>query len=191
MENFNEMVKLLGLTDQIQWDFALYWLFFINVILLMVQPEGSAFATMLGIAVLVSAVIDKTFAFGYMLDPGAYTPQKYHEEVFIGTYLVRVAMFVGPLTVAGSTKDPKVRGLAIIAGISGGVYMFARWFFQQYKSDVKGRISYLDIQFALQDVGLLLLLGRVWLRHHFTVNRNIPVTVLGNVASDDVEIKIA
>lgn len=191
MENFNEMLDLLGLTDQIQWDLALYWIFFINVILLMVQPEGSAFATLLCIVVLVSAVIDKTLAFGYMLDPGAYTPQKYHEEVFIGTYLIRVAMFVGPLTIAGSTKNSKVRGLAILAGISGGAYMFARWFFQQYKSDVKGRISYLDIQFALQDVGLLLLLGRVWLRYHFTVNRDIPVTVSGNIASDDIEIKIA
>ncbi|HMM73846.1 MAG TPA: hypothetical protein PKC22_16750, partial [Rhodocyclaceae bacterium] len=60
-----------------------------------------------------------------------YTREQCHEQIFIGTYLIRAAIFAAPLSVAGMTKNPGSRLWGIVAGILGGVYMFARWFMEQ------------------------------------------------------------
>ena len=183
MEELREMVNALGPSDKIHWDLALYWIFIINIVVMMMQPEGSAFTTLLGILVLVSAVIDKTYGFGYMFDPGPYSPKQCHEEVFIGTYLIRVAMFVAPLAIAGSTTNPKSRGVAVLAGISGGVYMFTRWYFDQ--RDIT------TTAITCSYIGFFMLAARVlWHERLFpvTVHRHIPVTVAGDLATHDIEV---
>ncbi|MBN1202678.1 MAG: hypothetical protein JXJ20_12570 [Anaerolineae bacterium] len=195
MEDVNEMVNALWLTDEIHWDLALYGLFLLNVILLLMQPEGSSFTTMLGGLVILSIMIDKTHAFGYMLDPGVYEPVRYHEEIFIGTYLIRVIMFVAPLSIAASTKNSKSRGIGVVAGVGGGAYMFIRWYMEQ--RDVSTQdvgLGYLDMQIAVQSIGMLLVLARIALRNRLylgAVHRDIPATVVVDIAPDDVEVQVA
>jgi hypothetical protein len=194
MDQFKEMINALWLTDEIHWDLALYGLFLLNLILLIMQTEGSALATGLLIIVLVSLIIDKTRAFGYMIefDMTRYTREQFHEQIFIGTYLIRVAMFAVPLSIAGMTKNEKSRGPAVVAGIAGGAYMFTRWFFEQ--RDVAGSdvgIGYIPAAMMMQHIGLLLMLVRITLRNSLrTVYRDVPVTVTGELAAHDVEIKL-
>jgi hypothetical protein len=192
MDQFKEMLNALWLTDEIHWDLALYGLFLLNLILLIMQTEGSALATFLLIVVLVSLIIDKTRAFGYMIefDMTRYTREQFHEQIFIGTYLIRVAMFAIPLSIAGMTKNSKSRGPAVVAGISGGAYMFTRWFFEQRETpgtDIG--VGYVPVVMMVQHIGLLLILARITLRNKLrNVYRDIPVTVAGDFAAHDVEI---
>jgi len=194
MGDYQEMIDLLWLTDQIHWDLALYWIFLINAVLLIMQPEGSAFATLILIVVLMAAVLDKVFAFGYLMevDLARYTRQECHEKVFIGTYLLRVAMFAGPLSIAGSTKDGKVRAVAIVSGVSGGAYSFTRWYFQQQDADYEDLMcSFLFGQFALQYAGVALVMARLVLRDKLrlgAVHRHIPVVIAREPAAHDVEV---
>jgi hypothetical protein len=188
METLKEMVNALGPTDQLQWDIALYMLFFFNIVLLMLLPDGSTLGTFLGIVVLSSVVIDKTYAFGYIVK--APDPKYCHAKIFIGTYLIRAAMFVAPLTIAGSTHEGKVRTMGIIAGAWGGVYMFGRWFFEQ--RDISStRITCMNTDVMIQSAGLFLLLARLALRDRLSlgmVHRNIPAAVLGDLPAHEVEV---
>jgi len=195
MADVKEMISALGLTDEIHWDIALYVLFFLNLILMSLQSGSSAFGALLSIVILVSIVLDKTRAFGYMLDPGPYGPTRCHEEIFLGTYLIRVAMFALPLTIAGMTKNGKARGLGILTGIAGGAYMFIRWYMEQRDVTTKDlTCAYLFTTFALQNVGVILVIARLYWRenlHLGTVYRDIPVTVTRDLAAHDVEVEIA
>ena len=191
MENLDKIIESLWLTDNIHWDLTLYWIALINLVVLMLQPDGAPImGTMLSIGAIMCAVIDKTYAFGYMFDPGRYTAETYHAKIFIGTYLIRAIMFVGPLAVAGSTEEGKVRGAAILAGISGAIYMFMRWFMDQ--RDVKtDQITMLDFEILPQVAGMALILAQITLRNRFLpgrVNRHVPVTVLGELAAHEVEV---
>ncbi len=123
-------------------------------------PDGSTTGTILSIFVLISIFIDKTFAFGYLIDSGPYTPETCHAKIFVGTYLIRAAMFAAPLTVAASTDNGKVRATGVIAGIGGGIYMFLRWFFDQ--RNVKAPdITCFNTEVMAQNVGMMLLLARL------------------------------
>ncbi len=190
MSDLKAMAESLWLTDQIQWDLALYWLFLINIVVLLLLPDGSTMGTMLSIAVLISIVIDKTYAFGYMIDPGPYSPETCHAKIFIGTYLIRAIMFVAPLTIAGSTDEPKVRAAGVVAGISGAVYMFIRWFLQQRDVEAPDIVC-LNTDVIVQSTGMLLVLARIVLRDRLrpgSVYRRIPVVVFGDLAAHDLEI---
>lgn len=195
MDQLRPMIDALWLTKEIQWDLALYWLFLINVILLMMQGEGQAMASGFLMIVLISIVIDKTFGFGYLLDPGPYDPVTCHEQVFFGTYLIRVSMFVLPLMIAGMTQNPKSRGVGILAGISGGVYMFGRWFLQQRNSpytDLVCSTSTTGSLFLMQSAGMVLILAHVALRRRLTfIHRDVPVTVFSDFAAHNIEEQAA
>ncbi|MBN1680053.1 MAG: hypothetical protein JW966_07155 [Anaerolineae bacterium] len=195
MEALQEMVSELWIGDEIHWDLALYWIAFINILVMLLQGDGATLQIMLSIIAVMSAVIDKTHGFGHMLDTGPYSPVKCHEEIFLGTYLIRVAMFVAPLTVAGSTKSPKSRGVAVVAGVSGGAYMFIRWYFEQRDvTSTKLTCSTLMATLTLQNMGMFLILARVALRDKLTlgaIHRHIPVLVPRNFATDDIEVDVA
>jgi hypothetical protein len=190
MDEFREIISALGPYEGgLGWSIALYVLFFLNVILLIM--EGSSFATNITIVVLLALFIDKTFAFGYMFNPSDMDPRLCHSEVFFGTYIARVIMFAGPFAIAGSTRNGRTRFVAIVAGIGGMTYMFARWWYEQRNSDVSGVTCMVDTGIMMQHAGLLLVLARITLRDRFgfgLVNGHIPVTVLGELAPDDVEI---
>jgi hypothetical protein len=192
--DIHEMVKQLWLTDEIWWDLALYWIFLLNVGLLLMSGS-SALSTLLIVTVIISTVIDKTHAFGYMIK-SSYDPIQFHEEIFIGTYLIRVAMFAAPLSIAGMTKNPKARGLGILAGISGGVYAFWRWYVEQSKVSTKdiGLGAYWNADIMLQSVGMVIVFARIALRRKLlvgTIHRDIPVTVPRDFAAHDVEVELA
>jgi hypothetical protein len=194
MDTLKPMIDALWLTNEPMWDLALYWLFILNIALLMMQGEGQALASLLLMIVLVSIVIDKTWGFGYMLDPGPYTPVKCHEEIFFGTYLIRVAMFVFPLMIAGMTHNPKSRGVGILAGISGGIYMFGRWYMEQRNSTSTALFcAYLfSGQFLMQNAGMVLIVARIALRRRLGfVNRNVPVAVFSDFGANDVEVDLS
>ncbi|WP_119071816.1 hypothetical protein [Aggregatilinea lenta] len=195
MEEIKQMVDALWLTDKIYWDIALYWIFFVNLIILFILPSGSSLQTTITIVVLLCVVIDKVYAFGYMFDSGRYTPVRCHETIFFGTYIIRILMLVAPLTVAGSTDSDKVRGIAILAGISGGVYAFARWYAEQRDvSSTALTCAFLDVSMVAQNAGLALILAKMFLRDRLSlgaIHRHGPVTVLVELAPDEVEVQVA
>lgn len=196
MDNVNEMLKLLGPTDKLHWDILLYTTFFFNLVLLFVLPDGSTLPTFLTIVVLVCAVIDKTYAFGYMMDSGTFSAQDCHAKIFIGTYLIRAAMFIAPFTIAGGTDEGKVRALGILCGIVGVGYMGARWFIEQ--REVAGTnitcASLLNARFLWQSAGMVLVLARIVLRDRLsvgTIYRHGPILILRHPGADHVEIELA
>ncbi len=198
MSELETMGKALWITNEIHWDIALYWLFFINVVLLMIQPSGSSTVTILGVIVLMSIMIDKVKAFGYMMDTGPYTPDQCHEQIFIGTYLIRVAMFAVPLSIAGMTKSPKSRGLAVVAGVSGGAYMFVRWYMEQRDVELTdltcAPTAMIILHSAMQFTGIVFVLARLALRDRLclgSIHRDIPVTVPFEITANGVEVELS
>lgn len=198
MNDVETMAKALWITSEIHWDIALYWLFFINIVLLMMQPSGSSMVTILGVIVLMSVMIDKVKAFGYMMDTGPYSPDKCHEQIFIGTYLIRVAMFAIPLSIAGMTKSPKSRGVGILAGISGGAYMFVRWYMEQ--RDVESTdltcapTAFIILQTTVQFTGIAFVVARLVLRDKLSlgsIHRDIPITVPRDLPANGVEVELS
>lgn len=193
MEELRAILESVGPSNStLGWDLALYGLFFFNLITLLMLPDGSTTATLLTILVLISIFIDKTFAFGYLIDSGPYSPQVCHAKIFVGTYLIRAAMFAAPLTVAASTDSGKVRATALVAGIGGGVYMFLRWFFDQRNIKAPD-ITCFNTAVMAQNVGMTLVLARLLLRRRLrlgVVYRHIPVAVAGDLAAHDIEVEL-
>ena len=68
MGEFGEIISALKPSaGGLGWSITLYTLFFLNIILLLM--EGTSFGTNIGIVVLLCLFIDKTFAFGHMFNP--------------------------------------------------------------------------------------------------------------------------
>jgi hypothetical protein len=184
VEELRQIVNSIGpSSDSLIWDLSLYVLFFLNFITLFMLPDGSTMGTMLTILVLISIFIDKTYAFGYMMNPGVYGAKRCHEEIFVGTYLIRAAMFVVPLTVAASTEDGKVRAVGVIAGIGGAIYLFLRWFMQQRNVEAPGVTCSATIGFVL--LAAQMLRDRAWLG---VIYGRVPLPVVGQPAAHDVEV---
>lgn len=195
MNELKEMIDALWLTDKAYWDIALYWIFFINIVVLFVLPSGSSLQTTITIVTLLMVVIDKVYAFGYMFDAGRYGPIRCHEAIFFGTYIIRIMMLVAPLTVAGSTNSDRARAVAILAGISGGVYAFARWYAEQRDvSSTALTCAFLDVRMVAQNAGLALIVARLILRDRLSlgaVHRHVPIAVLADLPTDEVEVQAA
>lgn len=192
MDELREILSALWLTNEIHWDISLYVLFVFNLILLLQQPDGQPLATGLVIVVLVAIVIDKVKAFGYMFSASPYyTREQCHEQIFIGTYLIRAVIFAAPLSVAGMTKNPSSRPTGIIAGVLGGVYMFVRWYLEQ--RDISTTALFCEMTFvglALCHAALMLsgardrfLLGRI--------HRRAPFLVAVELPADGVEVELS
>jgi hypothetical protein len=194
MEDLRTIINSLGpgTGQQLIWDIALYWMFLINFLILFM--DGTSFGTNITMAVLVFIFIDKTFAFGYMFNPknGLYDndPQTCHAKVFVGTYLIRTAMFAGPFAVAGSTTKGKVRAVGILAGLSAIVYMLGRWFFEQRDFNAS-TITCENTDIVIQSVGMILILAKIALRDRLalgTVHRHIPVAVARDATARDIGV---
>ncbi len=196
MDELREIISALWLTDELHWDVALYLIFAFNLVLLLMQPDGSPLPVGLCIIVLVAAVIDKTKAFGYMLEvnPYRFTREQCHEQVFIGTYLIRVIMFAAPLSVAGMTKNPNSRWIGIVAGILGGVYMFVRWYMEQRNVPISDLFcAYFFSGFAFQQVGLALAAARLALGDRWLlgrIHRHAPFLITRDLPADCVEVEL-
>lgn len=193
MAELREMAQALWLTDKIQWDIALYILFLLNVIMLFTLPDGATTQTLLSIVVLISIVIDKVYAFGYVIDTGPYTPEVCHSKIFIGTYIIRAIIFAAPLAIAGLTDEPKVRTVGILAGIGGAVYIFVRWYLEQRDVEAPDIVC-LNTGVMWQSAGAALLLARIALGRRLrlgTVHRHVPLAIPGELPAHEVEIELA
>ncbi|MCD4685511.1 MAG: hypothetical protein K8S97_06210 [Anaerolineae bacterium] len=190
MDNMGEIFNSLGPNSgDMVWNISLYVLFFLNVILLLLIPDGDSMHMLLIIFILMSIIIDKAFAFGYLLD--APNPIACHTKLFIGTYLIRAYMFVGPWIVAGSTSEGKVRGLGIIVGIGGLAYSMGRWFLEQRDAGDGSITCFITGLWAAQTLLPLLPLAYVVLRRKLAlfVDGHVPVTVMGELATHKVEVE--
>ncbi len=191
MEELRAILNSIGPSDAtLAWDIALYALFLINVIILLLLPDGSSLGTVLVITVIVCLFIDKTFAFGHIFDSGPYTPEYCHGKIFVGTYLIRAVIFAAPLTVAATIEKENVRFLGVVAGIGGAVYMFARWYADQRDVDAPN-ITCFNSEIMVHSASTLLVLGRVALRKRLgslTVYRDVPGAVPGDLAAHKVEV---
>jgi hypothetical protein len=163
MENVQEIINALGPTDELHWDIALYILFFFNLIMLFLLPDGATLHTMLLILVLVSIFIDKTYAFGYFMNSGQYTAKTCHTEIFVGTYLIRAIMFIAPLMIAGSTDKDNVRALGILLGILSTGYLLGRWFLDQREVEAPD-ITCMATGAVAQNAGMIITLAYATLR---------------------------
>jgi len=191
MEELRAILESVGpSSDTLAWDLTLYTLFLLNVVILLLLPDGSTLGTVLSIAVILCLFIDKTFAFGHLLDSGPYSPEYCHAKIFVGTYLIRAVIFAAPLTIAASTDKGSVRTLGVIAGIGGAIYMFLRWFSDQREVEAPN-ITCFNSEVMVHSASLVLVLGRVALRNRlrlWTVYRDVPGAVLGDLAAHEVEV---
>lgn len=196
MGNIGEIVSSLGPNSgEMMWNISLYGIFLFNIIVLLIIPDGDSMHTLLIIVVLMCAIIDKTFAFGYFVldNPTEAQAIKCHTEDFIGTYLIRAYMFIGPWIVAGSTSDGKVRGLAIIAGIGGMAYSIGRWLLEQREAGEGNITCFIIGLWAAQTILPLLPLAYALLRRKaaLLIHGHVPVTVRGELATYEVEVELA
>ena len=181
MGDIQEIINAIGPTDNLVWDISLYVLFFFNLVMLLLLPDGSTLHTSLVIIVLLSIFIDKTFAFGYLFNSGPYDAETCHGKIFIGTYLIRAAMFVAPLMIAGSTDAGKVRGLGILLGGMAAAYMIGRWYVDQRDVDVTN-ITCMNTGVVAQTAGFLVAAAYATVRRAglrtVAVDGDIPVRIL-------------
>lgn len=108
----NQILQLL--VPKSFWDFVLYFILLMGLIVLFTQPEGSVLTNILLAIVIIGIFIDKVQAF-----PA-------HRCSF-GTMLVRIMYFVIPLIVAGVTQNPKSRPPAVIMAVVGLGYTLFLW----------------------------------------------------------------
>ncbi|MBP8974820.1 MAG: hypothetical protein KBH93_13200 [Anaerolineae bacterium] len=191
MEELRAILESVGPSnDTLGWDITLYVLFLLNVVILLLLPDGSTLGTVLSVGVILCLFMDKTYAFGHLLDSGPYSPEYCHAKIFVGTYLIRAVIFAAPLTVAASTDKGSVRTLGIIAGIGGAAYMFLRWYSDQREVSAPN-ITCFDSEAMVRSASMVLVLGRVALRNRLgslTIYRDVPGAVLGDLAAHEVEV---
>ncbi len=135
----SEAMKNISLSEVLRpqdgvWDFVLYIIIAMQVILLALLFLGSLRDVLLMAASVLAAIADKIYLFGFV-EGGATTIEQavaFHTKESFLTYAARVIMFAFPLVITTQTKIRRAKPLCAILGIIGLVYMFARWFFQQY-----------------------------------------------------------
>lgn len=192
MDNMGEIFNSLGPNSgEMIWNIVLYVLFFLNIILLLMVPDGDSMHTLFIIVILMAIIIDKTFAFGYLMD--APDPVKCHTEDFIGTYLIRAYMFIGPFMVAGSTSEGKVRGLGILIGLGGVAYSIGRWFLEQREAGDGNITCFIIGLWAAQTILPLVPLAYALLRRKLGlfVDGHVPITVPRELAAHEIEVERA
>jgi hypothetical protein len=126
--NLRQILDALSPLKPPEAIFAGIVLYFIGILVLIgmfMQKEGSTRDTMLLTAVLVVMLIDKIAATSQFRNQVAG-----FQQWSFGLFIARTLMFTFPLVVAGSTKSEKSRPILIFAGLLGGAYLFARWFFE-------------------------------------------------------------
>jgi hypothetical protein len=104
---------------------VLYTIMILTLIAMFMQKEGSTRDAMMLTAVVIICLIDKVAATSILKNTF-----RGFEQASFGIFIIRTMMFVFPLVVGGSTKAEKSRVPLIFTGLLGGVYLFARWFFE-------------------------------------------------------------
>lgn len=105
-----------------------YLIALLALIALMMQKNASLQITIMLSSIIMMCLIDKITATSTISNQTNITGFT-HGNPF-GLFLIRTAMFAFPMIVAGQTKSEKSRPILIVAGLLGGAYLFARWFFE-------------------------------------------------------------
>ncbi|MCC7447266.1 MAG: hypothetical protein IT324_07625 [Anaerolineae bacterium] len=120
--NFQEVLKRLAPSYPTPIiGITLYVIMILAIITLFLQKKSNLQITIMIALTVMCALIEKIDAWRSFA--GADTQ-------FVALML-RIVIFVLPLVCAGMTKWEKSRPPAILAGVIAGVYLFARWFFEQ------------------------------------------------------------
>jgi hypothetical protein len=123
---FSEIPRLLGPGNTTQdhiLSIALYIIFFLSLVTLLMQSDKQLLATLVMAATLLLIILAK-------LTLAANAPFERQE---FGTYVIHAGIFILPALVAGMTKAPKSRPPAVIAAVLGAIYMFGFWLlFQRF-----------------------------------------------------------
>lgn len=151
------------------WDFILYVIIFLQIVLLALLFNGSLRDVILMAAAMLAAVADKIYLFGFV-DGGATTIDyavRFHTKESFLTYVARVIIFAMPLVITTQTRIKRAKPLCVVLGIMSLVYTFARWYFQQYpegEKDFRRPGSWLeDGVYVANTIGLCLILLEVHL----------------------------
>lgn len=123
---FSEVIAI-----QTPWDYMLYFVMFFQVIVLALLFNGSLRDVIMLAIVVVCAIADKAYLFGYLTE-GAQTIQQAvdrHPNAF-GTFLIRTAIAVFPLLITTQTKIKKARPIVGFLGIVSLIYVIVRGFIE-------------------------------------------------------------
>lgn len=132
-------------------DYFVYVVFFMALITiaLLGNKSPTLHTALIGL-VMLFALMDKAYAWGYVIEPETITVNKAFYEanpdldreervrvhtIHLGTWLMRVGMIVCPLAVIGSTKVGRVRTLTGIMVLLGVLYAAFRWFTEQREAE--------------------------------------------------------
>lgn len=213
MEGLTLQDVILPQEGQFYWDIAVYGLLMLSLLALFMLSQGTMRDTLMLTGVVMFCVLDKTYAWGYIVRPAgvfegmptdcvAY-PNICERDVrvaahlvHLGTYLMRVGMFAFPLVVVGQTRVGRVRILAGFITAYAAVYVAARWYLQQRNAGgAVFMIDWLEPQNIFRSstwmLGLAALAHR-WYRNCFrSIDREAEVFVGGVLTTDDLEIEIA
>jgi len=128
---FGNIIDALNPTKPPEATFAAvicYLIALLAFIALLMQKNAPLRDTIMLSSIIFMCLIDKITATSTLVNQvniSGFT----HGNPF-GLFLIRTGMFAIPMIVAGSTKSEKSRPILIFAGLLGGVYLFARWFFE-------------------------------------------------------------
>ena len=181
------------------WDYFAYVIFFLGIVALAIGSSDSSQFEMLALsAAIFIAVLDKTYAWGYITEPeGVINPTREqridaHVQHF-ATYAMRVLLFILPLVAAAQSKSNKIRGMGIILALTGLVYTFGRWWDEQRGSGgFLGLIVHepqIFVQGSLYIVGVGKLFSRVYWQRLFNMNGRNPMTISGMVSTHNIEVE--
>lgn len=110
------------------WNIALYLVFILALVMLMIMPDKNLPSTLLIAFVLLATIIVKLSLAG-----GAIVPALRPREFLI--LILNISMCLFPILVAGMVRTRKrsnpVIPLGILTGIIGGINAFAFWFVAQ------------------------------------------------------------
>lgn len=187
------------------WDYIVYGLFILGLVTLFALGEkGSQRDTIMVSVAIFICVLDKAYAWGYIMDPQGVFPQGPGGEFtrqqridahisHFGTYAMRVLLFSLPIVVAAQTKAKAGRALAGLMAIAGAIYSFGRWYDEQRNAGGSSGVVWMiteEPQVLMAHGSFLLALGELFCRRYLRVNWGYPVAIVRMLAPYHTEVQI-
>lgn len=119
------------------WDYLVYIIFALSLIGLIVSgAETNPMLSIFMAIVMVGAIIEKTYALGYIFGPSGQTHDFYVQEHLnqFWSMLIRAAMFAFSIITVVQAKKGATRGVAILLTLLTLAYGLGRWFDSEYQN---------------------------------------------------------
>lgn len=107
------------------WGYFLIVIMILAIVVLLMQKRGDLQITIFMSIPILASLIDKV-----AVTPSGQ-PQGPLDRTSFLAFIMRITLFVFPFITAGMTKWPKSRMPAVLCGVTGMIYLFLRWFFEQ------------------------------------------------------------